>query len=227
MWLTMVTPRWERSSLARVPAATRAAVSRAEARSRTSRASSKPYFSMPGRSACPGRGWVRTDGRAPGLGGHLLGPFRPLGVGDLDGHRRAQGAAVADAAGQGDLVGLEAHAGTAPVAEPASAQLIGDVGGLDRQAGRETFDGDDQGAAVRFAGGEIAQHALTLVDGYVGPPELGAGRPRSRRARRPLAASAGPTHPAGTAGRAGTPEAAVETLWSTRRHGMSAFSFTW
>ena len=51
MWLTMETPRWVSSSLASVPAATRAAVSRAEARSSTSRASSKPYLSMPGRSA--------------------------------------------------------------------------------------------------------------------------------------------------------------------------------
>ena len=41
-----------------MPAATRAAVSRAEARSRTSRASSKPYFCIPVRSAWPGRGFV-------------------------------------------------------------------------------------------------------------------------------------------------------------------------
>ena len=40
------------------PSATRAAVSRALARSRTGRASSKPYFCMPARSACPGRGRV-------------------------------------------------------------------------------------------------------------------------------------------------------------------------
>src|ERR1700733_7212645 len=64
----MVTPRWDSSSLARVPAATRAAVSRAEARSSTSRASSKPYLSIPGRSACPGRGWVKTLEGAPGSG---------------------------------------------------------------------------------------------------------------------------------------------------------------
>ena len=68
MWLTMETPRWVSSSLARVPAATRAAVSRAEARSSTSRASSKPYLSMPGRSAWPGRGWVSTLEGAPGSG---------------------------------------------------------------------------------------------------------------------------------------------------------------
>jgi hypothetical protein len=38
---------WRRNARAIVPAATRAAVSRALARSRTGRASSKPYLSMP------------------------------------------------------------------------------------------------------------------------------------------------------------------------------------
>ncbi len=68
MWLTMDVPRWCSSNLARVPAATLAAVSRAEARSKTSRASSKPYLSIPGRSAWPGRGCVRTLLGAPGSG---------------------------------------------------------------------------------------------------------------------------------------------------------------
>ena len=46
------------------PSATRAAVSRAEARSSTGRASSKAYFCMPTRSACPGRGRVSAALRA-------------------------------------------------------------------------------------------------------------------------------------------------------------------
>ena len=46
------------------PRATRAAVSRAEARSRIGRASSKSYFCMPTRSACPGRGRVSAALRA-------------------------------------------------------------------------------------------------------------------------------------------------------------------
>ena len=49
---------------ARAPSATRAAVSRAEARSRTGRASSKPYLFMPVRSAWPGRGFVSGRLRA-------------------------------------------------------------------------------------------------------------------------------------------------------------------
>ena len=54
--------------MARVPAATRAAVSRAEARSSTSRASSNPYFCMPARSAWPGPGLVSTLEGGPGSG---------------------------------------------------------------------------------------------------------------------------------------------------------------
>ena len=48
-------PNSRRSSFATPPAATRAAVSRALARSSTSRASSAPYLSMPAKSAWPGR----------------------------------------------------------------------------------------------------------------------------------------------------------------------------
>ena len=47
------------------PAATRAAVSRALARSRTSRTSSRPYLATPARSAWPGRGRVTGARRAP------------------------------------------------------------------------------------------------------------------------------------------------------------------
>ena len=53
-----VTPSSASSALATPPAATRAAVSRALARSRTSRASVLPMRSQPARSACPGRGAV-------------------------------------------------------------------------------------------------------------------------------------------------------------------------
>ena len=49
---------WRISSRATVPTATRAAVSRALARSRIGRASVWPYFCIPARSAWPGRGRV-------------------------------------------------------------------------------------------------------------------------------------------------------------------------
>ena len=56
------------------PAATRAAVSRALARSRMSRMSSRPYFATPARSACPGRGFVTGARRAPVASGAGSGP---------------------------------------------------------------------------------------------------------------------------------------------------------
>ena len=126
------------SFLATAPAATRAAVSRALARSSTSRASVKPYFCMPARSAWPGRTWVSgAFGRARRRR-HLLVPLvaaEPLGVLDLDGDRRAERAAVADAAEQRQLVLLEALARPAAVAEPAPGQLGLDVLDGDRQPG--------------------------------------------------------------------------------------------
>ncbi len=64
-WLTISTPAtWCRKALATAPTATRAAVSRALARSRMGRASSRSNFCMPTRSAWPGRGRVRASLRA-------------------------------------------------------------------------------------------------------------------------------------------------------------------
>ncbi len=79
---------------------------------------------------------------------------------------------MADAADERDLVGLEAHARAAPVAEPAPGQFVGDVGRLDRQTGRQTFDDDDERTAVRLAGGQVAQHDATLPEGRTAPVAL-------------------------------------------------------
>ena len=67
-WDTSSTPMAPSRTLATAPAATRAAVSRAEARSSTSRASATSYFCMPARSAWPGRGVVSAWVVAPGAG---------------------------------------------------------------------------------------------------------------------------------------------------------------
>ena len=67
-WDSTVIPRCASRALAQAPAATRAAVSRAEARSSTSRASVKPYFCIPARSAWPGRGRVSGFSVRPGAG---------------------------------------------------------------------------------------------------------------------------------------------------------------
>ena len=63
------TPSSRRNALASPPAATRAAVSRADARSRTLRTSVWPNFWMPARSACPGRGrWTSSTSASTGQG---------------------------------------------------------------------------------------------------------------------------------------------------------------
>jgi hypothetical protein len=68
-WLWTSTPSRRRNAFARAPAATRAAVSRALARSRTLRTSLKPYFCTPARSAWPGRGrWTSSGWPSTGHG---------------------------------------------------------------------------------------------------------------------------------------------------------------
>ncbi len=68
-WLWTSTPTARRNSLASAPAATRAAVSRAEARSSTLRTSVNPYFWRPARSAWPGRGvWTSSTSASTGHG---------------------------------------------------------------------------------------------------------------------------------------------------------------
>ena len=64
---TISTPSARRNALASAPPATRAAVSRALARSSTLRTSVKPYFCTPARSAWPGRGRC-TSGTAASTG---------------------------------------------------------------------------------------------------------------------------------------------------------------
>ena len=173
-WLTTDTSSRASRALARQPAATRAAVSRAEARSRTSRASSNPYFCMPGQIGVTRAGRGEDLGGGPGVRGHLLLPLGPLGVGDLDGHRRAQGPAVTDPAHQGDLVGLEPHPGAPAEPEAAPGQLGLDLLDRHRQAGRQALDDHDEGLAVGLAGGEVPEHGPNLPSGHHRPGARGA-----------------------------------------------------
>ena len=102
-------------------------------------------------------------GRRPGVRGHLLLPLGPLGVGDLDGHRGAQGPAVADPADERDLVGLEPHPGPAAVAEAAPGELAGDLRCRDRQPGRQALDDHHEGLAVGLSRGEEPEHRANLL----------------------------------------------------------------
>jgi uncharacterized protein len=130
-----------------------------------------------------GTGLGEDRARTTRFGGHLFGPLGPLGVGDHDGHGRTQRATVADPPEEGDLIGLESHAGPPPVAQPPPRQLASDIGSLHRQAGRQPLDRNHEGATVRLARSEIAQHALTLVDGY-GSSGLGVDAELPAKARR-------------------------------------------
>ena len=174
-----------RNAFATAPSATRAAVSRAEARSRIGRDSSKPYFCMPGEVGVPGAraGQRRVAGLSiQDLGvnrirGHHLDPLRPLAVAHLDRDRAAHGAPVPHAADHADLVGLELHPGAAPDAEAPALQLTGDVGGRDRDIGRHALEHADEGLAVRLAGGQPSKHCPILSRPRMPTGRRSAGRP--------------------------------------------------
>ena len=104
---------------------------------------------------------VRGDARR---GRHLVVPLpgRPLGVVDQDRDRRAERAAVAHTAEELDLVGLEAHARPAAVAEPPAGELGSDVVDEDGETRGQALDDDHEGRAVGFARGQKAQHDVPL-----------------------------------------------------------------
>ena len=115
------------------PAATRAAVSRALARSSTSRMSVRSYLMAPARSACPGRGRVTRGRAAPvaSAGGVLLGvhrlfPVFPIPISDQQGDRRADRFRAPHAREDLGLIRFDGHPAPAPVSALAAAQLLRD-----------------------------------------------------------------------------------------------------
>ena len=97
---------------------------------------------------------------------HLLVPLvaaEPFGVLDLDGDRRAERAAVADAADEGQLVLLETLARAAPVSEASPGHLGLDLLDGDLEPGGESLDHDHQRLAVRFSGGEVTKHSAQAI----------------------------------------------------------------
>ena len=152
------------------PSATRAAVSRAEARSRTGRASSKSYFCMPTRSACPGRG--RVSGALRASASSSTGS---TGSADITwSHLGHSVLPISTATGppcvspcrtpptNRDLVLLELHPGAASVAEPAPRQGVAQVVGRDRDVGGQPLEDGDEERAVGLARSEPAQHGVSL-----------------------------------------------------------------
>ena len=176
-----------RNAFATVPSTTRAAVSRALARSSTGRASSNPYLVIPARSAWPGRGRVSGALRArfgdqlgvDGIGGHDRLPLRPLGVADPHRDGPALGQAVPDPADHLELVGLERHPRAAPVPELAPGQLGGQLLRGDLHAGDHALEHGDQRGTVGLPGGDPAQHPPIIPRPPHGPraPAAATSRP--------------------------------------------------
>lgn len=88
------------------------------------------------------------------LGGHLGGPILPIAVADEEGDGGAEGEAEAKAGKDFDLVILDAHSGTAAVAELTAGKVAVEEGLFDRQAGWEAFNDNGEGRAVGLASGE-------------------------------------------------------------------------
>ena len=197
-WLSDAMPEPGEERLATAPSATRAAVSRALARSRTGRASSKSYFCIPARSAWPGRG--RVSGVLRGLLGRIGGSTGSAAH-DL-GHFGHSVLPIRSAIGlpsvcpwrtppRSQLVCFELHARATAIAKLASGEVGLDRGARDGDAGRQALHDGDEFGAVRFAGREHAEHSSSLPRS-----------PRASRRARP------PRHRSGTSG---SPAAKIRT----------------
>ena len=181
--------------MATVPTATRAAVSRALARSRIGRASVCAVLLHAGQVGVPGRGRVSGALRACAAStsastgsaamtvchfGHSLLPTR-IATG-LPRVRPCRSAAE-----DLDLVLLEAHPGAPAVAEPAAGQLAAIVGARQLDPGGHALQDRDERRAVRLTCGQPAQHAGKSVTrtALTQPPR----RHRRRRSAARIAAT--------------------------------------
>ena len=152
------TPSARRNALASAPAATRAAVSRADARSSTLRTSVWPNFWIPARSAWPGPRKVDLlDLRLHRPGVHPLLPVLVVAVLDPQRHRAAERAPVANPRRHLSAVLLDLHAAAAAVAELAPGEVAVDVLGAQLEAGRQALDDGGEPRTVGFARGYEAE----------------------------------------------------------------------
>ena len=157
------------------PAATRAVVSRADARSRMSRASSRSYLRRPVRSAWPGRrrrhlalaalGGILS---ARGAGSMISGQFfqSRFGMTIAIGEPMVSPARTPDR--NSTCVLLDLHAAAAAVALLAADELCVTSSASSGSPAGQPFKNGDQGLAVAFAGGGEA-------DGQASNPSLVIG----------------------------------------------------
>ena len=206
-------PSSRRNARATPPAATRAAVSRADARSSTSRTSLKPYLSAPARSAWPGRtrvtgvarllpssgGGEQLVGLVVGQGLHLHDPrpVLPVAVADEQQDRRPKRASVSDAAEDLGSVLLDRLSRAAAVAALPAREVDGQVILGQGQAGRDALDRRAQRRAMRLPGGQEAErgHSAVAARRFAGRLALArtGSRRRGPRPASPASARAGPS----------------------------------
>ena len=180
-WLATRMPKRPRTCRARLPAATRAAVSRALARSRMSRMSSCPYLTAPARSACPGRGRVTSARRTPLAPSGMSGSTYIVCCQLTQSRFRinsAIGAPVvrpwrtpARISTRSLSMAIRPSASVTPLASP---KLVVECRDIELKARRHPVNGDDQCLAVRLTRREKSQHAgsfyLSCVDRRSHPP---------------------------------------------------------
>ena len=168
-WLWTSTPSAVRKPRAIEPAATRAAVSRALARSSTLRMSVWPYFWAPTRSAWPGPRQVDLVGLEPldRPGVHPLLPVGVVAVGDEDGDRAAERAPVAHAGADLDRVGLDPHPPAAAVAELAPRHVAVERLAVELEPGRHALDDRHEPRPVRLP-------AVVKRNAVIGAKAIGA-----------------------------------------------------
>ena len=155
-------PSVRSNALASAPAATRAAVSRALARSSTSRASVNPYFCMPARSAWPGRGCVSGAAVAPGAddisSAHFPVAHSLLRMTIAIGEPSVRPCRIPPRSSSSSC--SKRMRGPAAVAESPARELGRDVVDEDRKAGGHALDRDHEGRTVGLARRQEAQHGV-------------------------------------------------------------------
>ena len=203
-------PSSRRNARATPPAATRAAVSRADARSSTLRTSSWPYLSAPARSPCPGRTRVTGVDRlsppsiaaasAAASSSTAARPASPASSSPSRDWRRAAGSAsrASGRAGRRPTISravvLDLLARAAAVAALAAGQVDPEVRLGQREARRHALDDHAERPAVGLARGQEAERlGHRRVAGRGGRPgrqpagvaASGTGASRRRPARPP------------------------------------------
>jgi hypothetical protein len=125
--------------------------------------------------------------RVDRIGRHDRLPFGPLGVADPHGDGRAHRDAVADAAEEVHLVGLERHPRAAAITGAAAPELARDVGTRHPHAGGHPLEDRHQRRAMGLTRGQPAQHSSIVPCPRSSAALRNARRPRPQVRTGPIA----------------------------------------